>query len=194
MDRIERRHWLTLVVGSALPWGAVPVRAAVPDAATTPARLHLNGQGVRRVEGRPLYRLALYLPRPARSLDEVLELPGAKRLHLVALRAIEADRLAWLIAERIGLNATPQELLRLPQTLFELGRQMGGARKLNAGDAASLEWLPEAGLLTRVNGRPLGHPLPEPALFSALLRLWLGRYPVDVELKSRLLGAPIHSP
>jgi hypothetical protein len=48
--------------------------------------------------------------------------------------------------------------------------------------------VPEIGTTIIVNGKPALDPLPDPAFFEAILRIWLGDNPADSGLKPLLLG------
>ena len=61
--------------------------------------------------------------------------------------------------------------------------------KVHKGDVVDLDWLPSAGLAMRVNGKPVGEPVPGADLYAAMLNIFIGDRPVDAKMKAGMLGA-----
>ena len=62
-------------------------------------------------------------------------------------------------------------------------------KKPQKGDVVALDYRPHVASKVVVNGRVIGHPVPDPHLYRALLKIWLGDPTVDVTgLKRALLS------
>lgn len=61
-------------------------------------------------------------------------------------------------------------------------------RVAKKGDIVALDYVPHAGAQVVMNGRAIGRPVPGHDLYRALLRIWLGDPPVDINLKRALLS------
>ena len=54
--------------------------------------------------------------------------------------------------------------------------------------------MPGTGTVMSVNGKAEGAPVTEPAFYTALLLIWLGKSPADAQLKDALLGKVAATP
>lgn len=54
--------------------------------------------------------------------------------------------------------------------------------------STSLEWTPGIGTVLFINGKMQGEAFKDPEFFRALMSIWLGTVPVDIQLKDALLG------
>jgi hypothetical protein len=57
------------------------------------------------------------------------------------------------------------------------------------GDIVTLDWIPDTGTVTSLNGKKIGETLPDVAFYNAVLRIWLGDSPAQDNLKNELLGS-----
>ena len=71
--------------------------------------LVLNGAGIRYRFVVKVYAAGLYLSAKANTTDAVLALPGAKRMHVVMLREIDATELGKLFTRGMQDNTTREE-------------------------------------------------------------------------------------
>lgn len=154
------------------------------------ARLTLNGAGIRYKGPFKVYTAGLYLQKKAGTPEDVLALPGAKRLSVVMLRDIDASELGRLFIRGVEDNMDHGAMAKLVPGLMRMGQIFSGYRNLKAGDQFTLDWIPGAGTVVSVRGVPQGEPFKEPEFFSALMRIWLGPVPADWKLKDSLLGKP----
>lgn len=154
------------------------------------ARLHLNGAGVRYVGPFQVYAAGLYLAGRAATPEQALALPGAKRISVTMLRAIDAAELGRLFTRGVAANLEQGRFASLVPGLLRMSRIFSERKRLAAGDSFTLDWVPGTGAVVGVNGVPQGEPFPEPEFYLALMRIWLGPAPVDWKLKDRLLGKP----
>ncbi|MBX3620883.1 MAG: chalcone isomerase family protein [Rhizobacter sp.] len=150
--------------------------------------LVLNGAGVRYKAIFKVYTAGLYLTRKASTPDAVLATPGAKRMHIVMLRDINASELGKLFTRGMEDNAPRDEFSKSVAGTLKMSDLFFRIKKLNAGESFSVDWTPGVGTTIYVNGKPAVEPIKEPEFFSALVKIWLGKSPADALLKDALLG------
>jgi len=150
--------------------------------------LQLNGAGIRYKFVIKVYTAGLYLGGKAGSTDAVLAAPGSKRMHVVMLRDIDANELGRLFTRGMEDNAPKGEFSKFIPGTLRLADIFSQQKKLKAGDAFDLDFVPNVGTTVLVNGKPTADPIKEPEFFGALLRIWLGPHPADGQLKEALLG------
>lgn len=151
--------------------------------------LQLNGMGLRTRYFFKVYVAGLYLPRRLASAEAAIAERGAKRIVLVMRRDATADQFCDSVEAGLRANNSALELARVkPQTEALYGMIRSVARAQD-GMKIVLDYAPSGGA-TRVyaDGRPLGAPVAGEDFFRALLRIWLGPQPVQIDLKERLLG------
>ena len=153
-------------------------------------KLVLNGAGVRYKAMFRVYAAGLYLGKKSPSLEEVLAATGAKRVHLVMLRDIDSNELGKLFTRGVQDNAPKAEMSQLVPGLIRMGQIFSDQKKLVAGDAITIDWIPGTGSIVTVKGLVQGEPFKEAEFFNALIRIWLGPTPADWKLKDALLGKP----
>ncbi len=180
---------LLLAVG---PVGAVTVAgvAYADSMEMQGAPLLLNGAGVRYKAVFKVYSAGLYLSKKASTPEEVMAMPGPKRISITMLREIDANELGKLFTRGVEDNTGRAELSKLVPSLFRMGQVFAEQKKLLPGDNFVLEWTPAGGTLLFVKGKQQGEAFPEAEFFNALLRIWLGPSPADWKLKDALLGKP----
>jgi hypothetical protein len=153
-------------------------------------RLQLNGAGIRYKAVFKVYAAGLYLPKKAGSTEEILAMPGAKRMNITMLREIDSSELGRLFARGMEDNMDKSAFSKLVPGVVRMSQIFSEHKKLAAGESFSLEWVPGTGTVVTVRGVPQGEPFKEPEFFNALLRIWLGPTPADWKLKDALLGKP----
>jgi hypothetical protein len=152
------------------------------------AKLVLNGAGIRYKVVFKVYTAGLYLPAKASSVEGILAEQGPKRIQIVMLREIDANELGKLFTKGMEQNAPREEFSKSIVGILKLSDIFSARKKLVAGDAFAVEWVPGTGTVITVNGKPEGQPIKEPEFYSALMRIWLGKSPADEQLKEALLG------
>jgi Chalcone isomerase-like len=177
-------------------WAQAPAAAGVevagvryaPTTAVGNANLQLNGAGIRYKAIFKVYAAGLYLGAKAATPEAVYTAPGAKRLHVVMLRDIDANELGKLFTDGMQKNATREEFGKsIPGTL-KLAELFAAKKKLVAGDSFDVDYTPGVGTTITINGKATGEPITEPVFFTALMKIWLGANPADWQLKDALLG------
>ena len=151
-------------------------------------KLHLNGAGIRYKGPFKVYAAGLYLPKKAGTPDEILAMPGAKRMSVVMLRDIDASELGKLFVRGVEDNMDRSAMAKLIPGLMRMSQIFTDHKNLKSGDQFALEWIPGTGTVVTVRGIPQGEPFKEPEFFNALMRIWLGPVPADWKLKESLLG------
>jgi hypothetical protein len=153
-------------------------------------RLQLNGAGIRYKAIFKVYTAGLYLGAKAATPEAVIAAPGAKRMHIVMLREIDANELGKLFTRGMQDNSTREDFAKSIAGTIRLGEMFAARKKLAAGDNFFVDYVPGAGTTILINGKAQNDPIKEPEFFNALLRIWLGQSPADAQLKDALLGKP----
>ena len=151
-------------------------------------KLLLNGAGIRYKGPFKVYTAGLYLGKKSESPEEALALPGAKRVSVVMLREIDASELGKLFVRGVEDNMDKAAMSKLIPGLMRMSQIFTEHKKLQPGDAFTIDWIPGTGTIVSVRGLPQGEPFKEQEFFNALLRIWLGPAPADWKLKESLLG------
>lgn len=189
-----------LAAAAALALGSAHAQVEVagvkypPTAQLGGSLLVLNGAGVRYKFVVKVYTAGLYLGRKAETTEAVLAQPGPKRMHVVMQRDIDANELGRLFTRGMEDNAPRDEWSKSIPGTIKLSEVFSARKKLFAGDAFFVDYVPGQGTTIVVNGKALNEPIKEPEFFAALLRIWLGGNPADRNLKAALLGQKVEAP
>jgi hypothetical protein len=151
--------------------------------------LVLQGSGTRYRAVFKVYDMALYLPRKVLTAEEVLATTGPMRLQFVAQRDIPGTDLGLSFIKGLSSNATPDQVRRHTPASNRLVEIFSGRAKLASGDTFAMEFVPGKGTTFFIQGQPQGAPVGDAEYFGMVLRIWLGRSPVDASLKDALLAS-----
>ena len=151
--------------------------------------LVLNGAGIRYKAIFKVYAAGMYLAAKAGTPEAVLAAPGAKRIHVVLLRSIDANEFGKILTAGIQNNSSRDEFLASLPAILRMGEASSQYKQLVAGDTMTVDWVPAIGTTLYVKGKPEVGPYKEPAFFNAMAKIWLGKSPADHQLKEALLGA-----
>ncbi|MDK2123610.1 chalcone isomerase family protein [Parachitinimonas caeni] len=149
--------------------------------------LKLNGAGIRYKGFFKVYVAAIYAGDKKTSTEEVLALPGPKRVVLTMLREVNADTMSQGLIDGINNNTSNDEKLKFFNQMLEIGKIFGSVRKLKEKDTITVDWNGHA-TLVQINNKPVNVDLPEQAFYNSILKIWLGERPADPTLKRALLG------
>lgn len=152
------------------------------------SKLVLNGAGTRYRGPFRVYTAGLYVPKKGGTPEEVMAMPGAKRISITMLREIDAAELGKLFTRSVEDNMEKSAFSKMIPGLMRMSQIFTDHKKLVAGDNFTIEWIPGTGTIISVKGQPQGEPFKEPEFFNGLLRIWLGPNPADWKLKDALLG------
>jgi hypothetical protein len=152
-------------------------------------QLVLNGAGVRhKFMTVQVYVGALYLSARKKSAEEELSDGGPKRVSMhVLIEELTAKELIASLNDAIAANHIPAEIALIEMRLRELNRMMGSIGVLKRGGIVNIDFLPGKGTRIAVNGEEK-LLIPGDDFFAALLRIWIGRKPVDGRLRDAMLG------
>ena len=148
--------------------------------------LHLNGMGLREKLWFDIYVGSLYLATPSHDPDAVIGQQGPFRVRMDFLyHEISAEQMASAWQDDFQDNLSADALAKLNarikrfESLFS-----GGVRK---GDVFLVDYTPSQGTRVVKNGKLLG-TIEGEDFKKALLAVWLGKEPADVDLKRGMLG------
>ena len=150
--------------------------------------LQRNGAGIRTKAIFKVYSAALYLEKPAASLEEISKLNGVKRVTVSMLRNINASELGKLFAHGMEDNMDKQQFSKLIPGVMRMSEVFNRHKELKTGDKFTLDWIPGKGMVLSINGVPEPTEFAEPEFYQAMLGIWLGPKPADAKLKQALLG------
>jgi len=184
----------TISAAIALLAQAAPARAAevegvaIDDAVEVDgARLELNGAGMRTVYIVKAYIAALYVPQRSRSPEVLLEQKGPRRLSLTMLADVSAQWVTRRFAMALRDNHREGELGQLGPRVERLIETMLTLGQMRKGERIDIDFFAGATRVS-VDGHSLGPAIPGEDLFTAVLRIFVGDYPLDAGLKQAMLG------
>ena len=188
--RLLRSCIVCLVFACAGAAGAATLEGQRFDDAVRLAnqQLQLNGVGVRAVLFIKGYVAALYLHEKAASLQDMVEMQGAKRLQLRMLHGAGPEDFNKALASGIRKNASETEFARLQVRMSQLEQTILSIGAISKGDVINFDYLPELGTTLSVNGAGKGTAIAGADFYAAVLGIFVGEHPVDAKLKRGLLG------
>lgn len=190
MKRVVTSGLAGLVLCAAA--GAAEIEGVQVDDAVTAAgghKLVLNGAGVRtKLALMKLYVGALYLPAKKTDAEEIIKDPGAKRIVMHVLAdELTAKELTASLNNAIAANHIPAEIALIEGRLRDLNRMMSTIGVLKKGGTVLLDYAPKTGTRIVINGEEK-LVIKGEDFFQAMLRIWIGKKPVDGGLRRTLLG------
>ena len=151
--------------------------------------LKLNGAGVRYKVFFKVYAAGLYLAEKKTTLNDILAVPGAKRVQLVMMRDVDADSFGNAFMEGIRKNSDMNERSKIINQMLTFGHLFGSVPELKKGDVLTTDWIPGQGTVCQLNGKKITDVIPDVAFYNALLKIWLGANPADSKLKTAMMGS-----
>lgn len=149
--------------------------------------LVVNGLGVRSKFGKR-YVAALYLPSKSSDADVIVASKGPKRVMLHLLKDGDGKTFGKAFVGGIEDNSSESEMAAIKDRISVFSTMMQSMGDVKAGSVVVIDWLPEKGTLVSVNNKALGKEIAGEDFFKALLKVWLGKSPVQSDLKAGLLG------
>jgi len=192
-------HTSSNKVSSLLLAGALVFSCALAQAAPTSTKfeptvqlqgttLQLNGAGTRYRVVFKVYDLALYTSKKASTPEELLALPGPKRLSFVALREIPGTDLGVAFIKGLQANASKEQVQKHAGSSTRLIDIFSGQSKLMPGDSFAMDYVPGSGTTFYIAGKAQGAAVGDAEFFGMVLKIWVGSSPADFQLKDALLG------
>ena len=185
-----------VAIVSAVPAPARAARPPVPDREIAGVKvpekvqvgekdLTLNGAGLRTktVFKVKVYVAGLYLEKPTRDASQVIASETIKRVDLTFLRELDRKQIAEAIEEGFERNSK-KDLPALKERLDQLCKIIPD---VNKRDAMLITYVPGKGTTITVRGEERG-TIEGKDFADALFLVWLGKDPVDHDLRKALLG------
>lgn len=152
------------------------------------ADLVLNGAGVRRRFFIPVYVAALYVPERSSDPEVLLRQRGPRRMAMRFVRDVEAELFMTSLKAGMSKNHSAQQLAEWSRQIETLATVVGSMVLARRADSITWDFTPEAGSRITKNAVPRVPSIPGEDFYNAVLRVWVGEQPADVELKRGLLG------
>lgn len=159
-----------------------------PSVQVQGTKLQLNGAGTRYKAIFKVYDMGLYTTKKVNTADELLALPGPKKLQFVALRELPGTDLGRLFIKGLSDNSSKELVQKHALASTRLIEIFSGRSKLMPGDTFTMDFLPGKGTQFYIVGQPQGEPVGDAEFFSMVLKIWVGGSPADASLKDALLG------
>ena len=151
-------------------------------------KLQLNGAGIRYKAIFKVYAAGLYLPKTTKNAEEVLTMPGAKRVSMVFLRELDAKEFGKLMIAGVENNVKDKKLLAAAMPgLLKMGDVFSRYKKVGPGDDVFFDLNADNSVSLHVRGKSEAIP-GGTDFYEAILLVWLGKNPVDWKLKEALLA------
>lgn len=154
-----------------------------------PAKLLLNGAGLRTKVFFKVYVAALYTPQKASTDAQLLAQTGARRVTITMLRNVDAESFAGALNDGLRDNHSEAQFAAMKPRIDALNANLKAVGEAKKGDVIHFEFVPDAGTQVTVNGQVRGSVIAGEDFFTAVLRIWLGDKPVDASLKKALIGS-----
>ena len=187
MQRPFKFIFTTILFSLALSASALEVKGIKVDetAQVGGSALVLNGAGVRTKLMFKVYVAGLYLMQKQTDANAVISDKGNKRVSMHFLRELSSEKLLHGMNEGFEDNNSAAEMAAIDAQMKAFRQMMTSAKAVKEGDVIVLD-LTSAGTQVSLNGKTLGN-IEGMAFNQALLRVWLGAKPVDVDLKMAML-------
>lgn len=151
------------------------------------SELVINGTGVRRKFGKR-YVMALYLSAKTSDANVALTAKGAKRVAINLIKDVSGETFSDAVAKGIENNSSEAEMAAIKDRLKQWSETVVALGEVKAGSLILIDWLPEKGTQLSINGQAKGREIAGEDFYRALLRVWLGKDPVQDDIKLGLLG------
>ncbi len=148
-------------------------------------RFVLNGHGVREKFWIDLYAVALYLPQKSRDAEKIIRADEPQLMRLVIVSSLISKKRMKKGIEEGFEKSTHGHTEALKERIGRFTEAFGD--HLGKKDRLDLFYEPGKGVTVLKNGKPMvtlkGHDFKE-----ALWGIWLGKEPVQKDLKEKLLA------
>ncbi len=151
-------------------------------------KLVLNGAGMRTKYLLNVYIGALYLRTKAKNAEAILADTGPKRIELYMMRRVNASDFMEAFNKAINDNHTPEEYVPVAARLIHFGRVFREVGEVDKGTIILLDYLPETDETVLTISGTERMRIPGRDFYASLLKIWLGKRPVQDSLKKAMLG------
>jgi hypothetical protein len=144
--------------------------------------LQLLGMGLRKKLWFRVYLASLYVEKPSEDAAEVISSEQIKRVQMNMLRDLERGKIVEAVQQGFERNSGPQ----MPALQARLDRFLAAIPDLRGGQTIVLTYFPGRGTVVKAGG---GEAITVPGkdFADALFSVWLGKAPVDDDLKDEML-------
>ena len=154
-------------------------------------KLQLNGAGIRYKAIFKVYAAGLYLAKPSKSPEDVLSMPGAKRVTMVFLRELDAKEFGKLMIAGVENNVKDKkQLVNAMPGLLKMGDIISRYKKMNPGEEIHFDLNADKSVSLQVRGKTEAIA-GGTDFYDAILLVWLGKSPVDYKLKEAMLAGGV---
>jgi hypothetical protein len=185
MKKLGYAMLLTLVFVATVPLAAGELEGIkMPDKITVGGKdLTLNGMGLRTKYMFNVYVAGLYLETPNKNADAILTSEQVRRVDMVMKRDLGREK----IIEAVDAGFEKNNKAQMGALKARLDRFTAGIIDLKEGDHLVINYEPGKGVtLQTQDGKTI---VVEGKDFAdALFSVWLGKFPVDEDLKKGMLG------
>jgi hypothetical protein len=134
------------------------------------------------------YVCGLYVAEGLSGAAAILASDGPRRMQLVALKRITSFEFFWGLDRGLKDNTDQAETGKLQASLDQVRETIRSIGAIAAGTRVSIDYVPGAGTSILVEEHLRGAAVPGKPLNDALMRVWIGKRPLDSSLKKALLG------
>lgn len=149
---------------------------------TSTGELPLRGAGLKRFLSIRVVAVGLYLSKEIEPKDVLSDIP--KSLEVIYLQNIPAAELQHATTKGIRLNVSDDEFAKLQTRIDQINSYYPSVRKM---DRIRVTYLPGQGTTVELNGVVQG-VVPGQDFGRAFFAIWVGDKPVDLRMKTILLG------
>ncbi len=168
-------------IGSA----SFPLQAQIGQQA-----VQLNGAGMRYKAVFKVYAAGLYLPQRSNKAQEVVDMPGPKRVTLVFMRDLDAKEFGNIMIQGVEANVSDRKLLGSAMPgLLRMGSIFSHYKKVENQEVVHFDLDADNTVHIRLRGKDEIVPGGED-FFKTILLVWMGPKPVELKLKNALLAGP----
>lgn len=192
MRRLIRTVLAAAVLAASIAHAAVQVGGVnfPPTLSVAKGTLTLNGAGLRTRVGFKVYAMGLYLRAPLSDASAIIGDRGEKRIRIVLTRELNAKQFGDALLTGLEKNHDPAALAALKPATDTLVGALTAVGEVKAGTEIVLDQLANGATRLLVDGQQRGDDIGDVAFYPALLRIWLGARPADLDLRDALLGLP----
>jgi hypothetical protein len=179
------------LVAASLFAGAVDINGVKVDETAKVAGQDLvfDGGGVRYKFGFvKVYVGALYSAQKSNNADAIINDIRPRRISMIMLRHVPADKLHESLIEGLEENSTEAELTAMQPKIKQLNSVFQSVKDVEKDDVILLDFLPGKGTQITVRGQ-VKDVIAGDDFARSLLKVWLGHKPVSADLKAAMLGA-----
>jgi hypothetical protein len=144
--------------------------------------LQLMGMGLRKKLWFKVYLASFYLERLTEDAGQAISSDQIKQVRMHMLRDLERDKIVEAVQEGFQKNSGPD----MPRLRERLDRFLKAIPDLKGGQQILITYLPGRGTVLKAGG---GEEITVPGkdFADALFSVWLGKSPVDDDLKGEML-------